>query len=142
MGARGVADRLRRSEEVRLVDVLARFRSDSLRRLVLLHVALAAGFVLWRVLENTPATNTALGSTASITPFGRALTILAIAGAFASAIAILVYTLRSRREWPACGLLIALCAALVQRGFVDAFDIVYLMLVAIAAALSFATRRL
>ncbi|MBL8858199.1 MAG: hypothetical protein JNL28_06840 [Planctomycetes bacterium] len=123
------------------VDPLARFRSDPLRRLVLLHLVLALAFVLWRVFETSPATASTLGSTWPTTLIGRGLTMVCITAAFAASVAILVFTYHSRREWPALLLLAALFSALLRRNVVDVFDIVYLLLVALAAAAAFATRR-
>jgi len=124
------------------VDVLARYRKSSMRRLVLMHLVLAVAFVIWRVLENTPATSAVLGSAWSVSLLGRGLVIVCMIASFAGVVAILAFTWIARRDWPVWILLAALVAALVQRELVDAFDIVYLLLVALATAVSFATRRL
>jgi hypothetical protein len=123
------------------VDVLARFRGSKIRGLVLAHVVVAGAFLLWRALENTPATASAQASTFATTPFGRGLVLALVLASTFAAVVIVVRTWAARREFVAWALFVLWIAALAQRESVDVFDIVYVLSTTIVAAAAFASRR-
>jgi len=123
------------------VDVLARFRGNTMRRLVAWHGIVVVAFLTWRAIENMRATSSVQGSTFAITPVGRGLALVLVFIGAAACVAIAIETFKARREIVAIVLLVAWLAALVQRGSVDAFDIVYALFTMIAAAAAFASRR-
>jgi hypothetical protein len=123
------------------VDTLAYFRGSKIRRIVLLHVVVAVSFLIWRAIENTPATSAAQASTFVVTPVGRGLALALVLASAAASIAIVITTCFARREAVAWLLFAVWIAALVQREHVDVFDIVYVLITTIAAAAAFSSRR-
>jgi len=89
------------------------------------HLALCANFVLWRVLEGTPALASAEGATWSSTPLGRAFTFVSALAGVGALIAIVFATLRTGQRVRAWLWFAALIAALGWRARIDAFDLVY-----------------
>lgn len=123
------------------VDPLARFRGSQIRRLVLLHVVVVAAFLIWRAIENTPATASAQASPFTVGAVGRGLAMLLVIAGTVASVGIVIVTWNARREFVAWVLFAAWLAALVQRELVDVFDIVYVLVTLIAAAAAFASRR-
>lgn len=123
------------------VDVLARFRGDTMRRLVSWHAVVVTAFLVWRAIESTHATASAQGSTFAVSIFGRALALVLVFLGATACVAIAIETFRARRELIAHVLFVAWLAALARRGTFDALDIVYVLLTMIAAAAAFAVRR-
>lgn len=112
-----------------------------LRPVVLNHLVLAISLVTWRAIENSPTTAAATGGTFAASVPGRALAIAAVLGSVIAIGGVAITTWRTRRDARAWILCAALAAALAARRTIDVFDIVYVALVSIAAALVLVARR-
>ena len=109
----------------------------SLRKLCAAHIVLAVVMSAWRILESTPRSSSLNGAQLTATFLGRALTMLSVLAGVAALAVVIVSTYRSRRDWRALVLCAALAAALGRRDAVDVFDIVYWLVVALFAVLTF-----
>lgn len=89
------------------------------------HLALCANFVLWRVIENTPALASSEGATWSSTPPGRGVAFVSALAAIGALVAVIVATLRTGQRVRAWLWFAALLAALGWRARIDVFDLVY-----------------
>jgi hypothetical protein len=109
------------------------------RRLVLTHAWLAVSMVVWRVIEGMPRTASVAGGEFAASPTGRALALVTILGGVTALVVLIGQTFRLRRDARALVLFAALIGALWSRKTYDVFDVTWLALVAIAAALAFST---
>lgn len=123
------------------MDILARLRGEKLGRLVLSHAVVAASFVTWRVIESSPATSAVRGSEFVTTPLGRGAALVLVLASALCSVGILIQTIRLRRQVVAWVLFATWVGALAQRSQVDALDVTYVLVVALAAAGAFAIRR-
>lgn len=123
------------------MEAAARTEIPTLRPVVRNHLVIVVALVTWRGIENTPGLASVTGGTFAASTAGRALALIAVLASVVALLAIVISTLRARRDARAWLLFAALAAALLQRRTIDVFDIVYVALVAIAAALVFTTRR-
>jgi len=109
-------------------------REPRLVRLALLHLALWAGAIAWRIVEATPATSTYLGGTFASSALGRATAMISILCGVALFVAVIVTTFQLRRRALVLVWFAALIASLARRGSPDAFDIAYLLIAPAIAA--------
>jgi hypothetical protein len=108
---------------------------DPWRRLVLAHAWLAASMGIWRVVESMPRTSSLNGGAFAASPVGRALAFVTVLGGVIALVVVIVSTFRMRRDLRALALGLAFAGALWKREQFDAFDVMYLPVVAIAVAL-------
>lgn len=109
----------------------------SLRKLCAAHVALAVLMSAWRMLESTPITSSLNGAQITATTMGRASTLASVLVGVVALAFVVVSTFRARRDWRAIVLFVSLVAAIARRDVVDVFDVVYLLVVAVFAVLTF-----
>lgn len=107
------------------------------RALCAAHVVLAVSMSAWRIVESTSFSSSLNGARLTETFVGRALTLTSVLAGVAALVVVLVTTFRSRRDWRAIVLGVALVGALWRRDVVDVFDVAYLLIVAVFAVLTF-----
>lgn len=91
--------------------------------------------VTWRVIEGMPSTASVTGGTFAASHPGRLLAVITVAGGIIALLVLIRQTFRLRRDVRALVLLAALIGAIWSRTGIDAFDVAWLVLVALAVAL-------